>query len=65
MTERFTALARATMLGRGLPNQPAVVLPGNPEFVSASELAALAEQALDRLVAEVAPVAVRRPTAPA
>ena len=59
VTERFTALARAVRNGEGVPNQPTLVIPGNPEFYAEAELEATIEGLIDDLARLVAPAAVR------
>ena len=59
VTERFTALARAVRMGEGVPNQPTLHIPGNPEFYGEAELAATIEGLIDELARLVAPSAVR------
>lgn len=55
VTERFTALAQAVRIGKGMPNQPWLCIPGNPEFYGEAELAANIEGLIDGLVDLVAP----------
>lgn len=49
VTERFTALARATMLGNGVSNAPMVVIPGNPEWLAADEVRTAASHVAEEI----------------
>ena len=63
VTERFTALAQVVRIGKGMPNQPSLYIPDNPEFYAEAELAATIEGLIDDLVDLVVPSArgVRQP----
>ena len=55
VTERFIALAKAVRAGKGMPNQPSLYIPGNPEFCGDAELAAIVDGLIEHFVALVAP----------
>ena len=57
VTERFEALARMVRVGKGMPEQPMLLLPGNPEFTADAELAASVDALIDPLARLVAPAA--------
>ncbi len=50
ITEQFAALASAIIKANKLPDSTAVMIPGNPEYVSYEKLIALADHALDEIV---------------
>ena len=55
VTERFTALAKAVRIGKGIPDQPSLNIRGNPEFCEESELLAIVDGLLDDFVDLIAP----------
>jgi len=55
VTERFTALAKAVSIGKGLPEQPSLHIRGNPEFCEDAELDAIVDGMLDEFVDLIAP----------
>ncbi|MBI3969403.1 MAG: hypothetical protein HY329_27480 [Chloroflexi bacterium] len=63
VTERFTALAEATMAGRGIPNAPMVVVPGNPEWATPEEIRATTSNLIGELIEQVSQPA-REPVEP-
>lgn len=65
VTELFADLARATLRGRGVPNHPLIVLPGNPEFDSGSEVTLLLDSVLSEIARHLAPASADRPVQPA
>ena len=50
ITEQFTALAGAIIRANKLPESTAVMIPGNPEYVSYEKLMALADSAIEDIV---------------
>lgn len=55
VTERFTALAKAVKIGKGLPEQPSLNIRGNPEFCEDVELTAIVDGMLEEFVDLIAP----------
>ena len=55
MTERFTALAKASMRGNGVPDAPMVVLPKTEltEYVEPDVVRTVAEEAVNLIVAQL------------
>lgn len=62
VTERFRELAEAIRRSRGMPEAPEVVLPRTEEteYGDKDVMGAIAERALQQVLAIVAPGAVRR-----
>ena len=62
VTERFRELAEAIRRSRGMPGAPEVVLPRTEEteYGDKDVMGAIAERALQQVLAIVAPGAVRR-----
>lgn len=62
VTERFRELAEAIRRSRGMPEAPEVVLPRTEEteYGDKDVMGAIAERALQQVLAIVAPSAVRR-----
>lgn len=62
VTERFRELAEATRRSRGMPEAPEVVLPRTEEteYGDKDVMGAIAERALQEVLAIVAPGAARR-----
>ncbi len=63
VTERFTALAKAVKIGKGLPEQPSMNIRGNPEFCDDAELAVIVDAMLDEFVDLIAPGVREKPQA--
>ena len=55
MTERFTALAKASMRGNGVPDAPMVVLPKTEltEYVDPETVRSLARVAIEQIIAQL------------
>ena len=55
MTERFTALAKASMRGNGVPDAPMVVLPKTEltEYVDPETVRSLAREAIEQIIAQL------------
>ena len=55
VTERFTALAKASMRGNGVPDAPMVVLPKTEltEYVDPEAVRSLAREAIEEIIAQL------------
>ena len=55
VTERFTALAKASMRGNGVPDAPMVVLPKTEltEYVDPETVRSLAREAIEQIIAQL------------
>lgn len=55
MTERFTALAKASMRGSGVPDAPMVVLPKTEltEYVDPETVRSVAREAIEAIIAQL------------
>ena len=55
VTERFTALAKASMRGNGVPDAPMVVLPKTEltEYVDPELVRSLAQEAIEEIIAQL------------
>ena len=52
-TERFNAVAKATLRSQRVPESIVIEVSGNPEFISDEELAAVSAQMVTQIVARL------------